>query len=70
VDSTKDHIRLVLDDLVCEAHTIDITRHPPIIDPDVAAVRPTKSLKLLAQRRGAMKSFCIICARHPNCYLR
>jgi hypothetical protein len=49
---------------------IDMTSHQAIIDPDVAAIRPTKSLKPFAQTRGVTESFCIIRTRHPNRYLQ
>src|SRR5262249_40620023 len=63
------HIRVLLDDLLCKVHAIDITRDPAIVDPDVASVGPTKSPEPLPERRGEPKPFGIICSPHPDCNL-
>jgi hypothetical protein len=66
----QDHVGVLLDNLLCKAHTINITCHPTIIDPDIAPVRPTKRLERLAECRSVLLPFRIVCTPHPNGDLR
>jgi hypothetical protein len=62
-------VGVLLDDLFCEAHVINTSNSPAIIDPHVSVVRPTKRLEPLAKRRGVPLPFFIIRTPHQNCDL-